>query len=550
MAGHFACDARGVTEFDFIIVGGGSAGCVLANRLSASGAHTVLLLEAGGSDQRLWLKVPIGYGMSFYNPQVNWMYRSEPDPGLAGRQGYWPRGKVLGGSSSINAMVFVRGQPADFDEWAAMGNSGWGWNDVLPWFKAIEDSDHGPTALRGTGGPLHVSDVSGAVHPLCQSYLRAGQEAGLPLNDDLNGASAEGVGIYQITTRNGLRESASTAWLAPALKRANLSVQTGAQVQRVLFEGREAVGVRYVQGGVAVEARARREVILCAGAINSPQLLMLSGVGPGAHLKERGIDVVADTPAVGRNLQDHLCIDHLYRSRVPTLNNQLGPWHAKLRVGLRYLLGRKGPLALSVNQGGGFARSRPGLARPDLQLYFSPLSYLRARPGKRELMRPDPYPGFLLGAQPCKPTSRGHLQLRAEDPQGAPLITPNSLATEQDREDMLAATLYLRMLAATPALNAVIAQELLPGTGVQTREALAEDIRQRASTVFHPVGTCRMGPQAADSVVNARLQVHGLAGLRVIDASVFPTLTSGNTNAPVLMLAEKAAAMVLEDHQP
>lgn len=539
-----------MTEFDFIIVGAGSAGCVLANRLTASGRHSVLLLEAGGSDQRFWLQVPIGYGQSFYNPAVNWMYRTAPDAGLAGREGYWPRGKVLGGSSSINAMVFVRGQPADFDAWAAQGNPGWGWHDVLPWFKKMEDSSRGPSDWRGSAGPLAVSDVSQAVHPLCQAYLRAGAEAGLPFNADMNGATQEGVGTYEITTRKGLRASASAAYLRPAMQRANLVVRTHAHATSLLFTGKQATGVRYLQGGRSHEVRARCEVILSAGAINSPQLLLLSGVGPAAQLQAQGIAVVADSPAVGEHLQDHLCIDHLYRCRVPTLNTELGPWHGKLWAGLKYLLARGGPLALSVNQGGGFVRSRAGLAAPNLQLYFSPLSYLKARPGKRELMRPDPYPGFLLGAQPCRPTSRGHLRLRSADPMAAPVITPNSLSTEHDRQEMLQATQFLRKLAATPALGAVIAQELLPGTQVQSPEDLVEDIRQRASTVFHPVGTCRMGPEPGTAVVNHRLQVHGLQRLRVIDASAFPLLTSGNTNAPTIMLAEKGAAMVLEDHPP
>ncbi len=536
-------------EFDFIIVGGGSAGCVLASRLTESGQHSALLLEAGGTDQRFWLKVPIGYGKSFYNPEVNWMYRTVPDPGLGGREGYWPRGKVLGGSGSINAMVFIRGQPGDFDAWEALGNPGWGWDAVLPWFKKIEDSDHGPSVWRGSAGPLPVQDVSRSLHPLCQSYLQAGVEVGLQINKDLNGESCEGVGTYQITTRSGQRASASTAWLRPASKRSNLRIETGAHATRILFEGRRAVGVRYLQGGETREVRAGREVILCGGAVNSPQLLLLSGVGPAAQLQRFGISVHADSPAVGQHLQDHLCIDHLYRSRVPTLNDELGPWQSKLWAGLRYLALRSGPLALSVNQGGGFVRSRAGLAGPNLQLYFSPLSYLKTRrPGTRELMSPDPYPGFLVGAQPCRPTSRGHIELRSPDPMDAPVITPNSLATEEDRQDMLEATQFLRRLAAAPALRAVIEQELLPGGQVQSTEDLMEDIRQRASTVFHPVSTCRMGPDPQTAVVNPRLQVHGIECLRVIDASAFPALTSGNTNAPTLMLAEKGASMVLEDH--
>ncbi len=536
-------------EFDFIIVGAGSAGCVLANRLSESGRHTVLLLEAGGSDRHFWLKTPIGYGMSFYNPTVNWMYRTESDPGLADRQGYWPRGKVLGGSSSINAMVFIRGQRADFDGWAALGNSGWGWADVLPYFIKMEDSDHGPSQWRGAGGPLHVSDVARHVHPLCETYLRAGVQMGLVRNPDINGESNEGVALNQITTRDGLRASSSTAYLRPALRRANLRVETGAQVSKILFDGTRAAGVAYTRHGQTHHCRARREVIVSAGSINSPQLLQLSGVGPGAALQSLGIAVVADSPAVGQHLQDHLCIDYVYRSRTPTLNDQLGPWPAKLRAGVQYLLTRGGPLSLSINQGGGFFRSREGLTEPNMQLYFSPLSYMRAVPGKRQLTAPDAFSGFSISAQPCRPSSRGYLALRGTDPNQPPRIVPNSLATQHDRDEMLEAAVFLRKLAATPAFSAEIEREISPGKDVQSAEQMREDIRQRASTVFHPVSTCRMGPDPQQAVVDHELRVHGLQGLRVIDASVFPTLTSGNTNAPTIMLAEKGADLVLADHR-
>jgi choline dehydrogenase len=536
-----------VTEFDFIVVGAGSAGCVLANRLTANGRHSVLILEAGGSEQRFWLRVPIGYGKSFYDPRVNWMYATEADPGLAGRTGYWPRGKVLGGSSTINAMVFVRGHPADFDEWRDGGNPGWGWDDVLPYFRKLEDSEHGPDAWRGTGGPLHVADPSRDVHPLCATYLQAGVEAGLARNADLNGASQEGVGINQITVRDGWRESAASAWLRPAMKRPNLRVETGAHVTQVTFDGLRATGVAYLRHGEARTARARREVIMAAGAINSPLLLQASGVGPAQELRALGIDVVVDRPAVGRHLQDHLCVDYLYRSRVPTLNDELRPWRGKLTAGLNFVARRRGPLALSVNQGGGFFRSRPELARPNMQLYFSPLSYVKAQPGKRALMSPDPWPGFLLSVQPCRPTSRGHLRLRSADPFAPPLIVPNSFATQHDQDEMLEGVRFLRRLAATPSFCAVIDEEIAPGSGVQSAAALSDDIRQRASTVFHPVSTCRMGPDPDAAVVDARLRVHGLEALRVIDASIFPTLTSGNTNAPTLMAAEKGADLVLGD---
>jgi choline dehydrogenase len=533
--------------YDYIIVGGGSAGCVLASRLSESGAHRVLLLEAGGSDRRLFIQMPIGYGMSFYNPRVNWMYRTEPEAALGGRQGYWPRGKVLGGSSSINAMVHIRGQAGDFDDWRDAGNPGWGWSDVLPYFKKSEDFAAGDPAFRGVGGPLHVTDVSRDSHRLCQNYLKAGEEVGLTQTRDFNGAKFEGVGLYQIATRDGFRMSASRAYLWPAMKRRNLRVETGAQATRILFEGTRAAGIEYRQNGTLHTADAAGEVILAAGSINSPQLLQLSGIGPASVLGPLGIPIVLESQAVGRNLQDHLCIDHIYRSRLPTLNDVLGPWSGRLRVGLDYVLRRRGPLAMSINQGGGFIRTRPELARPNIQLYFSPMSYTRAQPGKRRLMSPDAFPGFILSSQQCRPTSRGHLEIASRDPFTPPRIVPNSLATEHDLEEQLAGSKFLRRLAAAPSLAAVIAEELQPGPAVESDEAFVADIRRRASTVFHPVSTCRMGPDPRESVVDAALKVHGIDGLRVIDASVFPNVTSGNTNAPTLMVAEKGADLVLRD---
>lgn len=534
-------------EYDYIVVGAGSAGCVLANRLTESGRHSVLLLEAGGSDRRFWLQMPIGYGKSFYDPRVNWMYQTEPDPGIGGRQGYWPRGKVLGGSSSINAMVYIRGQAADFDHWAALGNDGWGWDDVLPYFKKSESNAAGGNDLRGSGGPLHVADVSRQVHPLCEVYLEAGEELGLQRNGDFNGTEQEGVGLYQITTRGGTRMSAARAYLWPARRRKGLRIETNALACRILFEGTRAVGVEYRQDGRQHRVQAGREVILSAGAINSPQLLQLSGIGPADRLRPLGIAPRLDNPAVGRNLQDHLGVDYLYRSRRPTLNNQLHPWWGKLWAGAKYLLLRRGPLCLSVNQGGGFVRTRPDLERPNMQLYFSPVSYIKAPPGKRPLMSPDPYPGLLLGISPCRPSSRGQLRVRSRDPAVAPKIEPNYLSTNHDIEEMLEGVRFLRQLAATPSFAAILEEELQPGASVTGEEALVEDIRQRGSTVFHPVGTCAMGPDPDSAVVDSRLRVHGLQGLRVIDAAIFPTLTSGNTNAPAIMVGEKGADLVLAD---
>jgi choline dehydrogenase len=534
-------------SYDYIIIGGGSAGCTLAGRLAQSGVHKVLLLEAGGSDLRLYVQMPIGYGKSFYDRRVNWMFRTEPEPALAGRQGYWPRGKVLGGSSSINAMVYVRGQPGDFEDWRAHGNPGWGWEDVLPYFRKMEDFAGGAEGGRGVGGPLHVSDVSRECHPMCAHFLAACDEIQLHRNDDFNGTDTEGVGFYQITMKGGFRMSAARAYLRPVMRRANLRVEMRAQATRILFEGKRAVGVEYRQGGSLHRAHAAGEIILAAGSVASPQLLMLSGVGPAESLRRHGVELVEDRPAVGRNLQDHLCIDHLYRSKVPSLNEELLSWWGRCRMALRYVITRRGPLSISVNQAGGFVRSRPDLARVNLQLYFSPVSYVKAVPGKRELLRPDPYPGFLLGAQPCRPSSRGHLELASADPVAAPRIFPNSLATAEDQAEMLEATKFLRRLSASPALAAITVDEIKPGAAIQSDAELIEDFRQRCGTVFHPVSTCRMGPDPLQDVVDARLRVHGLSGLRVIDASIFPNVTSGNTNAPTIMVAEKGADLVLED---
>jgi len=523
---------------DYIVVGAGTAGCVLADRLSASGRRRVLVLEAGGSDRRFWIRVPIGYGRTFNNPEVNWMYEAEPEPALGGVRSFWPRGKVLGGSGSINAMVYARGQPGDFDDWRARGNHGWGSSDVLPHYQAIE---------QRSGGALAITDVSDAAHPLCRAYIEACATLGLKFTPDFNGANPEGVGIYQITTRRGLRESTATAVLRPALGRRNLQLRLDAQVQRLNFLGRRVVGVTYVRAGHSVTALASRAVVLAAGSVNSPQLLQLSGVGPGALLQRHGITPVLDLQAVGRNLQDHLGINYVYRSRVRTLNNELYPWWGKLSAGIRYLLTRRCPLSMSVNQGGGFVRSRPELPAPDLQLYFNPASYTGTRERTRRLMNPDPFPAFITSFNSCRPTSRGHLAIRSADPNVAPAIYPNYLSTEQDLRDVCAGAKLLRRLAAAPPLAALIESEMLPGAEKTSDEQLLADFRARAGTVFHPVGTCMMGTDPAGAVVDARLRVHGLEGLRIMDASIFPTITSGNTNAPTAMIADKGAAMLLAD---
>jgi choline dehydrogenase len=537
------------STYDFIIVGAGSAGCVLANRLTESGRHRVLLLEAGPSDRSFWIQMPIGYGKSYYNPRVNWMYQSEPIPGLNDRKVYVPRGKVLGGSSSINAMVYSRGQSGDYDDWEALGNPGWAWRDVLPLYKRMEDHALGPGLHHGKGGPLGVADIARDVHPLTHDYVKAGQEAGLPFNPDLNGESCEGVGYYQINTRGGFRMSASRAYLWPARRRPNLRIETGAFATRVLFEGRRAVGIAYERHGKTVEARAGREVILSGGSINSPHLLMLSGVGPAQALKACGIEVRHDLPAVGQNLQDHFCYDHIYRARQPTLNEELLPWSRRIYWGLVYLLARRGPLALSVNHGGGFFRTDPGVDRPNMQLYCSPLSYERAIPGVRKIMSPDAFPGFSTSISPCRPTSRGQLGLVSRDPRVAPAIQLNLLATNHDIDEALAGAKFLRRLAATPTLSAAIDEELHPGPKASSDADLVDDLRARGYSVFHPSGTCSMGPDQQRAAVDPRLKVHGIAALRVVDASIFPLIPSGNTNAPAIMVGEKGADLIREDHQ-
>ena len=533
-------------DTDYIIVGSGSAGSVLASRLTESGKFKVTVLEAGGSDAKFYVHMPLGYGKLFYDPAVNWLYKTEPDAGMADQRDHWPRGKVLGGSSSINAMVYTRGHRADYDDWGA-DNPGWGWDDCLKAYRAMEDTEAGGDDYRGKGGPLFVSENRKGLHWIVQDYIAACGQAGLAYNPDFNGAVQEGAGTYQMTIKHARRNSAARAFLRPAMRRRNLNVITHAQVTRVLFEGSRAVGVEYLQAGRIHQMRCNGDVILSGGAINSPQLLQLSGIGPAALLAGQGISVLRDNANVGAHLTDHQGINYTWRMNVPTYNDLLRPWWGKLFAGAQYLLTGGGPLAKSINHGGGFFRTRSDLNRPNMQLYMQAFSTLLPRVGERPVLSPDPFSGLSIGVSNCRPTSRGHIRIGSPDPMVHPLITVNAYSTRQDVDEMLAGVKYLRHIAAQPAFARLIAEELRPGPAVQSDADLIADFRLRSGTVYHPCCTARMGPTADVSVVDAKCRVHGVDGLRVIDAASFPNMIAGNTNAPSMLMGWKGAESVLAD---
>ena len=533
--------------YDYIIVGAGSAGCVLANRLTENGKHSVLLLEAGGSDKGFYVQMPLGYGKTFYDPMVNWMYAAEPDPGLNGQRDHWPRGKIIGGSSSINAMVYIRGHQDDYKSWGDTAGPEWGWDSVLAAYKQIEDTSTGGNAWRGIGGPLHVSDQTSRVHPLTFKYIEACQAVGLPFNADFNGETQEGAGTYQLTVRNGQRLSAARAFLWPAQKRKNLRVESNAFVERIDFEGTRAIGVTYLQRGIRTSVRAASDVILAGGAINSPQLLMLSGVGPAQHLRDLNIDVRINNNHVGQNLEDHVGLNYTYRMKVPTLNDKLRPWWGKLKAGLQYLLLRQGPLSLSINHGGGFFRTSAAHARPNMQLYMQAFSTLLPRAGERPILNPDPFSGLSIGLSNCRPTSRGHIGLRSAAPHDHPKITGNAYSTDHDVQEMLEAVKFIRRIASASPFAELVAEELRPGPQVQSDADLIHDFKQRSGTVYHPSCTARMGLDPDASVVDPQMRVHGIQGLRICDASIFPNLIAGNTNAPAIMVGWKGAEIIMRD---
>ena len=526
-----------VDQFDYIVVGAGSAGCVLANRLSTNPAHKVLLLEAGGRDLSPWLHIPVGYFKTMHNPAFDWCYLTEPDPGIANRQLQWPRGKVLGGSSALNGLLYVRGQPEDYDRWVELGNPGWAYDELLPYFKKSEDNSRGADAFHAIGGPQKVSDLR-LRRPIAEHFIQAATEIGIPFNEDYNGAEQEGVGYFQQTAYRGFRWSTAKSFLRPAKKRPNLRVLTNAQATGLILEGKRVTGLQYRQGGQQRSAMASAEVILSAGAINSPQILQCSGIGDPEQLKAVGVETRHALPGVGKNLQDHLQIRLVFKTNKHTLNDELNSWVKRMRVGMQYVLTRTGPLTLAASQVTIFTRSSDSVKRPDIQFHMQPLSADKPGDGVH------PFSAFTSSVCQLRPHSRGEVVIKSPDALVYPEIHPNYLSDERDCAVAVGGIKVARRIAEAPSLRNCIIDEYVPGREFQTDAELLDAARRYSQTIYHPAGTCKMGKDAA-AVVDHQLRVHGIQGLRVVDASIMPEIVSGNTNAPTIMIAEKAADMIL-----
>ncbi len=535
---------RNLGSFDYIIAGAGSAGSVLANRLTRDPDVNVLLLEAGGDDNWIWIQIPVGYLYCIGNPRTDWMYRTEPDEGLNGRSIHYARGKVLGGCSSINAMVYMRGQARDYDEWAALGNPGWSWNEVVPIFKRSEDNWRGADDLHGAGGEWRVEQQR-LSWEILDAFAAAANEIGIPKTDDFNRGTNEGTGKFEVNQRRGVRWNTTKAFLRPVMHRPNLKVMTGALVKKLRLDGKRVTGIEFDLGNEACFAAAKIETLLCAGSIGSTQILQLSGIGSGAHLQSLGIPIAHELPGVGENLQDHLQLRMAFKVKnVVTMNQIANSWLGKARIGLEYLLFKTGPLTMAPSQLGVFTRSGAEYKTPNLEYHVQPLSLDKFG---------DPlhrFPAFTASVCNLRPTSRGHIRIQSSDPRQAPKIKLNYLSTVIDRQIAADALKLTRRIVAANALKKYAPDEFLPGPQFSTDTDLAQVAGDIGTTIFHPVGTCKMGVAAdPNAVVDARLRVHGLTGLRVVDASVMPTITSGNTNSPTIMIAEKASEMIREDRQ-
>ena len=540
-------------EFDFIIAGAGSAGCVLADKLSASGEYSVALVETGSSDKKFWIQTPIGYGITYTDPKVNWCFTAAPDSALKNRSLYWPRGKVLGGSSSINALVYHRGQMQDYDDWALATNTSWNYKNAEKIYESFEERLEPNSVVQSTHNipepvnKLSVFNASADYHNLKHDFQDAFSE--LNLTSSSQGFFAgEGLGPYWLTTRNGKRCSSASAFLHPAASRPNLYILTETSATKINIRNKRAVGIEVTGKNKKRTLKARREVIVAAGAVNSPQLLQLSGIGGSHHLNTLGIKPIVEHPHVGQHLQDHLGINYFFKSKKPTLNNTLGSWPGRLRSGIQYIARRRGPLSLSVNQVGGLVRADPQTAHVDTQLYCNPVSYQPADTYARKLTQPDSYPGFIMGFNPCRPTSEGAITIRSNNPNDAPEIRTNYLSTGHDLNAIVGMAKLIGKIQDTQAIQNILSEAPNMDLTNLGEDQIIEDFRSRASTVYHPCGTCRMGTSIKNSVVNPELKVHGVNGLRVIDASVFPNITSANTNAPTIMVAHQGARFILSDH--
>lgn len=527
-------------EADFIIVGAGSSGCVLANRFSENPDNRVLLIEAGGRDSYPWIHVPAGYFKTMNHPAHDWCYKTDPVPGLNHKVINWPRGKVLGGSSALNGLLYVRGQAEDYERWNQLGNSGWGWQDVLPYFKRSEDNERGEDALHGVGGPLAVSDPR-YTHPICDAWIKAAEQAGYPLNDDINGPSQEGVGYYQLTIRNARRCSTAVAYLKPIRSRQNLQIMTRTQVHKVVLHGKRATGVQVSDpSGKTITINARREVILSSGTVGSPQILMLSGIGKASELKAAGVTPTHELPGVGKNLQDHLQARTTFKTHNSTVNDEVRSLFAKMKTAMRYGLQRNGPMTMGASMVAGFLRTSRAEATPDIQFHINPWSADSPAEGVH------PFSAFTATVCVLRPTSKGEITLNGPDPLSAPRIQPDYLGTEDDCRRTVEGVRISRTIARQSALAAQISEEFRPPRelDLDDHDAALDWVRNHSTTVFHPTGSCRMGSGDTD-VVDARLKVHGIDALRVVDCSIMPEIVSGNTNAPAVMIAEKASDMIL-----